>query len=61
MLGSFSRLQVNNTRSSSRTICINFERGQLNYTITFIGSNQGTFRGENCFKYEGITFLRAFQ
>lgn len=43
MLGSFSRLQVKNT-SSPRTICINFERGQLNYTITFIGSNQGTFR-----------------
>lgn len=40
MLGSFSRLQVNNTRSSRTT---NFERGQLNYTITFIASNQGTF------------------
>lgn len=43
MLGSFSKLQVNNTRSSSRTIPTNFERGQLNYTITFIASNQGTF------------------
>lgn len=60
MLGSFSRLQVKNT-SSSRTICINFERDQLNYTITFIGSNQGTFWEKNCLKYEGITFLRAFQ